>query len=76
MIGKNSMKHCYLKKKKDFYSYLNMEDVTYADYPHTKRICKDFEIKNLGKYHGLHGQSSTLLLADVFENFRNMFLKI
>ena len=34
-------------KKDDFYSDLNMEDVTHADYAHTKGVCKDFEIKNL-----------------------------
>ena len=37
----NSMKHCYLKKK-EFYSHLNMEDITDVDYAHTKRTCKDF----------------------------------
>ena len=35
-----------------------------------------FEIKNRGKYHDLYAQSDTLLLADVFENFRNMCLEI
>ena len=43
---------------------------------HAKRVCKDFEIKNLGEYHDLYVQSDTLLLADVFENFRNMCLEI
>ena len=33
-------------------------------------------IKNLGDYHDLHVQSDTLLLADVFENFRNMCIKV
>ena len=33
------------EKKKDFYSQLNMEDITDADYVHAKRVCKDFEIK-------------------------------
>ena len=47
-----------------------------ADYAHTKRVCKDSEIKNLGEYHDLYVQSHTLLLADVFENFRNMCLEI
>ena len=53
-----------------------MEDITDADYVHAKRVCKDFEIKNLGEYHDLHVQSDTLLLADVFENFRNMCINI
>ena len=49
-----------------------MEDITDADYAHTKRVCKDFEIKNLGEYHDSYVQSDTSLLPDVFENFRNM----
>ena len=51
-----------------------MEDITDADYAHEKRVCKDFEIKNLGEYHDLCVRIS-LLLADVFENFRNMCIK-
>ena len=53
-----------------------MEDITDADYAHAKRICKDFEIKNVGEYHDLYVQSDTLLLGDTFENFRNMCFKI
>ena len=33
-----------LPEKKDFYSHLNMEGITDADYVHAKRISKDFEI--------------------------------
>ena len=65
-----------LPEKEDFYSHLNMEDNTDADYGHAKRICKDFEMKNLGKYYDLYVQSNTLLLPEIFENFRNMCLKI
>ena len=65
-----------LPEKKHFYSHLNMEDITDADYVNAKRVCKDFEIKNLGEYHDLYVQSDELLVADVFENFRNMCLKI
>ena len=46
MIGKNSLKRHYLKKEA-FYSHLNMEDITDVDYAHAKRVCKNFEIKNL-----------------------------
>ena len=53
-----------------------MEDIADADYPHEESVCKDFDIKNLGQYHDLYVESDTLLLADVFENFRNMSLKI
>ena len=53
-----------------------MEDITDADYTHAKRVCKDFEIKDLGEYHDLHVQRDTSLLVDVFENFRNMCIEI
>ena len=64
-----------LPEKEEFYSNLNM-DITDADYMHGKRVCKDFEIKHLGEYHDLHLKSETLLLVDVFKNFRKMCLKI
>ena len=33
-------------------------------------------MNNLGDYHDLYVQSDTLLLADIFEHFRDMPLKI
>ena len=65
-----------LPEKEDFYSHLNMEDITDADYAHVKRICKDFDIKNLGECHDLYVQNDTLLLLDVFEDLLNMCIKI
>ena len=35
-----------LPEKEDFYSHLNMKDITDADYTHTKKVFKDFKIKN------------------------------
>ena len=75
MFGKKT-NETSLPEKEDFYSHLNMEDITDADYAHAKTVCKDSEIKHLGEYHDLYVQSDTLLLADVFENFRNKCLKI
>ena len=57
-------------KKEEFYSNINMEDITGADYMHAKRVCKICEKKKLGKYHDLYFKSDTLLLADAFKNFR------
>ena len=53
-----------------------MEVITDLDYNHAKGICKDFEIKHLGEYHDWYLKSDILLLADVFENFRQMCLEI
>ena len=73
MIGKNSIS---LPEKQNFYSYLNTEAITDADYTHTNRVCKGFETKTLAEYYNLYVQSNTLLLADVFENFQNMHVEI
>ena len=53
-----------------------MEDIADTDYAYAKSVLKDFEIKNLGEYHDLHVQVDTLFLADVFKNFRNIWVKI
>ena len=57
-------------------SNLNLEDISDEDYSHAQKLWEAFEIKNLDECHNLYAQSDTLFLADVFENFRNMFLKI
>ena len=56
----------------EFYSNLNMEDITDAGYVHAKRACKKFKIKNWDKYHDFYLKNDTLLLADFFENFKKM----
>ena len=64
------------EKKKAFYSCLNMKNITKIDHGHEKRVFKSLNNKNLGDYHDTHVQIDTLLLADVFENFRNMCIKV
>ena len=65
-----------LPPKEAFYSNLNLEDISDEDYAHAQKVWDVFEIKNRVEYHDLYVQSDTLLLADVFENFRNMCLEI
>ena len=55
-----------LPSKEAFYSNLNTEYITDTAY----------RLKNLGDYHDLYVQSDTLLLADVFESFKNMCIKV
>ena len=69
-------KETSLPDKETFYSNLNMKDITDVDYKHTKVVFKNLINKKLGDYHDLYAQSDTLLLADVFENSRNMFIKV
>ena len=61
-----------LPNKESFYSSLNMENIDDIDYRHGNNMFKKFKLKNLREYHNLYVQSNTLLLADVFENFRNV----
>ena len=63
-----------LAPKKDFHSNLNLEDIRDKDYANAQKVWDVFEIKNLGEYHDLYVQSDILLVADVYENFRNMYL--
>ena len=53
-----------------------MEDMSDIDCRHAKRVFNKFNIKNLGEYHDIYVQSDTILLADIFTNFRKLCLDI
>ena len=55
---------------------MNLEDITLKDYAHAQKVFQELKLKHLGDYHDLYVQSDTLLLADVFENFRNKCTEI
>ena len=65
-----------LPSKEDFYNNLNMEHIDDTDYRHGNNVFKIFKLENLGDYHDLYVQSDTLLLVDVFENYRDMCVKV
>ena len=64
-----------LPSKKDFYSNLNIENISDIDYRHANNVFKRFKLGNLGDYQDIYVKSDTLLLADVSNNFRDMCIK-
>ena len=75
MDGWNKFNENSIPSKESFYSSLTLENITEVDYAHAKKLFKKFNLNNLGEYHDLYVRSDTLLLADVFENFRNACMK-
>ena len=76
MDSREKFNETELPDKESFYSELNKEGITYEDYVHAQKVWDVFKIKNLGEYHDLYLKFDTLLLADVFENFRDKCLEI
>ena len=61
-----------LPPKKSFYSRLTGEDISNEDYAHAKKVWEIFEMEH---FHNLYNETDVLLLADVFENFRNICME-
>ena len=62
----NRFEETKLPPKEAFYSKLNMVGVSSENYEHARKVWKEFEIKNLGEYHGLYLKTDVILVANVF----------
>ena len=58
-----------------FYSNLNMSSISDDDYQHAQKVWEEFRICNLGDYHDLYLRTDVVLLANVYEAFRDTCLR-
>ena len=76
MDGCERFNETLLPVKEEFYNSLTMESIKHAEYKQIKRVWKGFESENQGQYYDLYLPSDTVLLAGIFESFRNKCLEI
>ena len=76
MNGWKRFNETELPSKDKFYSTLNLEGISDDDYAHAINVWNTFNFSNFGEYHDLHVKLDTVLLADVFENFRDKHTEI
>ena len=65
-----------LPPREAFYSKLTGRGISEKDYKHAWNVWHTFKMKTFKEYHELYNETDVLLLADVFENFRDLCLKI
>ena len=74
MDSLEKLEETVLPPKEAFYSRLNDGGISDEDYTHAQNVWKTFKMKYFKDYHKLYNRVDVLLLADVFENFRNICL--
>ena len=71
----NKFDETQLPPIEEFYSSLRGSSISNKKYEHAQNVWNKFNMKSLGDYHDLYLMTDVLLLADVFENFRDTMLK-
>ena len=72
----DKLKEPNLPSKDDFFSSLYNAHISDEDYDHAQNVCQSFSIQELGQYSDLYLKKDVILLAEVFENFRNNCLAV
>ena len=62
--------------QKAFFSKLTGKGINNKNYSHVLNVWNSFNMETMKDYHKLYNETDALLLADVFENFRDLCLKI
>ena len=75
MLSWDKFEQSQLPPIESLYSNLNMSNVSKGDYQHAQRVWKEFRIRSLGEYHNLYLRTDVILLANVFEAFRDTCLE-
>ena len=58
-----------------FYSNINISSISEEDYQRAQKVWEEFGIRDLGDYHDLYLRTDVVLLANVYEAFRDTCLR-
>ena len=75
MDGIKRFSETQLPEKDQFYSQLMDEHISEDDYLHAQKVWAHWNMGTMGEYHDLYLKTDVLLLADIFESFRETCLK-
>ena len=64
-----------LPQKNEFDNKLYDSNISDEDYQHAQKVWETFEMKTMREYHDLYMKSDVILLADVFESFRDVCME-
>lgn len=64
-----------LPPKHEFYNTIRKCHISDEEYEHAKEVWREMNIQTMGEYHDLYILCDVLLLADVFERFRDISMK-